>query len=236
MTVELSIVIPVYNEGPNIEKTLRGIDAAVTTEPYEVLIVHDMDEDDTLPVVHRLQPGMPQVRTVRNRERGVLAAMRTGFDQSEAPLVLVSMADGSDDPRDIDRMVELGRRGADVVAASRYMKGGRQVGGPPMNAAMSRGAGLALRWVGGLPIHDATSNFRLYSRRLLDRVTIESTAGFELALELTVKAHRMGMRVAEVPTTWRDRTAGESRFQLKKWLPHYLKWFGVGLTSRLARR
>jgi dolichol-phosphate mannosyltransferase len=87
--------------------------------------------------------------------------------------------------------------------------------------------------------HDPTNNFKLYSRRFLDTVTIESTAGFELALELTVKATIAGRRVAEVPTTWRDRTAGQSNFKLRKWLPHYLHWYWVAFRARfgsVARR
>src|SRR5260370_6704904 len=97
-----------------------------------------------------------------------------------------------------------------------------------MKRPPSRAAGLSLPLMGRLPIHGATSNFRMYSHRLLDAVTIESSAGFELALELTVKAQRLGMRVDEVPTVWHDRTAGESRFRLWHWLPHYLRWYWVG--------
>jgi len=76
-----------------------------------------------------------------------------------------------------------------------------------------------------LPVHDATSNFRLYRKSFIDSVSIESEAGFELALELTVKAHLSGRRIAEVPTVWRDRTAGLSRFELRRWLPHYFRWY-----------
>jgi hypothetical protein len=148
--------------------------------------------------------------------------------------VLITMGDGSDDPADIDPMYALARGGADVVAGSRYMRGGRQVGGPLLKRSMSRMAGLSLHWLGGLPIHDATSNFRLYSKRLLNQVTIESQGGFELGLELTVKAYRLGMKVAEVPTTWRDRTAGQSRFRLWQWLPRYLHWYWRGMGGRLG--
>ena len=109
------------------------------------------------------------------------------------------MADGSDEPHVVDPMVALARDGADVVAASRYMRGGHQIGGPPLKRLMSRTAGLTLHWFAGVPTHDPTNNFKLYSRRFLDTVTIESTAGFELALELTVKATLAGRRVAEVP-------------------------------------
>jgi dolichol-phosphate mannosyltransferase len=76
----------------------------------------------------------------------------------------------------------------------------------------------------------------MYSRRLLQQVTIESTGGFELGLELTVKAYALGMPVAEVPTTWRDRTAGQSRFKLWKWLPRYLRWYRVGIAARFRTR
>ena len=70
----------------------------------------------------------------------------------------------------------------------------------------------------------------------LDTVTIESTGGFELALELTVKADLAGRKIAEVPTTWRDRTAGQSHFKLREWLPHYLHWYRVAFVGRLRRR
>ena len=232
----LSVVIPVYNEGENVVPTLRGVVEKTSSRPLEVLVVHDFDEDTTVPVVKKLQAELPEVRLHKNTlRRGVLNAIKSGLAVAAAPYVLVTMGDGSDDPNDIDAMYALARRGADVVAGSRYMHGGHQVGGPLLKRSMSRAAGLSLHWVGGLPIHDATSNFRLYSRRLLDQVTIESTGGFELGIELTVKAYTLGMRVAEVPTTWRDRTAGQSRFRLWKWLPRYLYWYRRGLTARFRR-
>jgi hypothetical protein len=104
---------------------------------------------------------------------------------------------------------------------------------------MSRTAGLTLHWFAGVATHDPTNNFKLYARRFLDTVTIDSTAGFELALELSVKATLDGRTVAEVPTTWRDRTAGKSNFKLRQWLPHYLDWYRrafVGRWLRMARR
>ena len=234
---ELSIVIPVYNEGENIVPTLRGIAAAVHTQPLEVLVVHDFPEDTTVPAVRAVQGELPNVRLQLNDlGRGVLKAIRAGFAAARGRYVVVMMADLSDDPADVDRMVELARGGADVVSGSRYMRGGRQLGGPLLKRMMSRTAGLSLHWLGGVPTHDPTNNFRLYSRRLLESVQVESVAGFELAIELTVKAHLAGRRVAEVPTTWRDRTAGESRFRLWDWLPHYLRWYRRGITGRFRRR
>ena len=231
-TPELSIVLPVYNEGEAVERVLRGLATAVKT-PHELVVVYDFDEDTTVPVVNRLVSEIPGLRGLRNdRGRGVLNAMKAGIAGTSAPYVLISMADGSDDPRDVDRMVELASGGADVVAASRYMKGGHQIGGPPLKRLMSRVAGLTLHWFARVPTHDATSNFKLYSRRFLDAVRIESTAGFELALELTVKATLQRRRIAEIPTTWRDRTAGQSNFKLWEWLPNYLHWYRVAFLRR----
>ncbi len=229
--------MPVYNEGENVVPTLRGVVERTRTRPLEVLVVHDFDEDTTVPVVKRLQVELPELHLHRNDlGRGALNALKSGLAAARAPYVLVTMGDGSDDPADIDAMYALAQGGADVVAGSRYMRGGHQVGGPLLKRSMSRAAGLSLHWLGGLPIHDATSNYRLYSKRLLQRVSIESSGGFELGLELTVKAYALGMPVAEVPTTWRDRTAGQSRFRLWKWLPRYLRWYWVGVAARFNRR
>jgi glycosyltransferase involved in cell wall biosynthesis len=229
------VVVPVYNEGENAVPTLRGLVEKTHTRPLEVLVVHDFDEDTTVPVVKRLQSELPELHLHRNDlGRGVINALKSGLAAARAPYVLVTMGDGSDDPGDMDAMYALAKSGADVVAGSRYMRGGGQVGGPLLKRTMSRVAGLSLHWLGGLPIHDATSNYRLYSKRLLEKVTIESTGGFELGLELTVKAYVLGMRIAEVPTTWNDRTAGESRFRLWKWLPRYLHWYWRGMAGRFT--
>jgi glycosyltransferase involved in cell wall biosynthesis len=230
----LSVVMPVYKEGEAVEPVLRSMDAAID-EAHEILVVYDFDEDPTKPVIERIGAELPSVRGLRNDlGRGVLNAMKAGIAASSGTYVLISMADGSDEPHVVDSMVRLARDGADVVSASRYMRGGHQVGGPPLKRLMSRTAGLTLHWFAGVATHDPTNNFKLYSRRFLDTVTIESTAGFELALELTVKATIAGRRVAEVPTTWRDRTAGESNFKLRKWLPHYLHWYWTAFRARLG--
>jgi dolichol-phosphate mannosyltransferase len=235
MSAELSIIIPVYNEPENIGPTLRRISSEVRT-PHEILVVHDFEADTTVPVVRELAAELPAVRPHLNEiGRGVLNAMKAGIDASTAPLVLITMADGSDEMDRVDEMVRLAQGGAAVVAGSRYMKGGGQVGGPLLKRLMSRAAGLSLHWFAGVPIHDATNNFKLYRRDFLDSVSIESTGGFELAIELTAKAARARKPMAEVPTTWRDRTAGESRFKIRAWLPKYLRWYFHAFAGRLPR-
>src|SRR5262245_48851162 len=158
---EVSIVLPVYNEGEAVAPVLRGLAAAVKT-PHELVVVYDFDTDTTVPVIERLALEIPDLRGLRNDlGGGVLNAMKAGIAATASPYVVISMADGSDEPTAVDQMVQLARQGADVVAASRYMPGGRQVGGPALKRLMSRAAGLTLHWFAGVPTHDATSNFKL---------------------------------------------------------------------------
>jgi len=230
----LSVVIPVRNEAENIRQVLEGFRAKVHAS-HELVVVYDSDDDTTVPVVERFLAELPSVRLHRNRRgRGVLNAMLSGIEASRAPLVLVAMADGSDDLSQVDAMVALGEAGADLVAASRYMRGGRHHGGPRLKRFLSRAAGLSLHRIGRVPIHDATNNFKLYRREFLESVKIESSGGFEFALELVVKATLDGRRLAEVPTSWRERTAGQSRFRLLAWLPHYLRWYLYLFRGRLG--
>lgn len=232
----MSVVIPAYNEGSNIEPVLRALNRQVSRS-HEVLVVCDTPDDTTVPVVRALSSQLPNVRVELNtRGRGVLGAMRTGIDQARGDLILITMADGSDEYELVDHMVELAVNGADIVAASRYMPGGQQIGGPLLKSFLSRAAGLLLHHVGGVPIHDATSNFKLYRRSFLRSAEIRSQHAFELALELVVKAHRQGKTLTQVPTTWRERTSGRSRFDVRRSLPHYLRWFAYGLVNRIARR
>jgi hypothetical protein len=135
------------------------------------------------------------------------------------------MADLSDDLAQVDQMVECYRQGYQVVVASRYMPGGQLLDAPALKGMMSRVAGLTLHWFRGIPTHDATNAFKLYDSKILKTMTIESKAGFELNLEITVKAFLGGYRIVELPTTWRGRTQGESRFRVWAWLPQYLKWY-----------
>jgi hypothetical protein len=114
------------------------------------------------------------------------------------------------------------------------MSGGAQVGGPFIKSLMSKTAGLMLCWFARVGTHDATNSFKAYDRRFLEDVGVDSDGGFEIGIELVAKARRLRKPVAEVPTIWLDRTAGESRFKLRAWLPRYLHWFRFAFGPRLT--
>jgi dolichol-phosphate mannosyltransferase len=230
----VSVVIPAYNEGENIVPVLDRLLEAVTLS-CEVLVVVDFAEDTTVPVIEAYaQHQQPTVRAVVNDYgRGPAQAIRYGIHQATAPVVVVTMADGCDDPRQIDDLTRLVERGVVVAAASRYMPGGQQVGGPVVKRALSRNAGRTLYWFARIGTRDATNSFKAYNRDFVERVGIDSRDGFEIGLELTAKARRMRLPVAEIPTIWLDRPAGESNFQVAKWLPKYLRWYRFAYGPRL---
>lgn len=222
-----------FNEAGNIGPLCR---AALAWPPgYELLVCYDFEGDSTLPALAALPAAdKPEsLRLVRNDlGRGVRYAIEAGMKAARAPVVVVSMVDLSDDYSRMEAMVAGVEGGADVVCASRYVKGGEQIGGPWLKGFLSRAAGVSLHVLAGLPTHDPTNSFKAYKKSFLDRTPIESPAGFSLGLELTVKAHFGGGRVEEVPATWRDRTAGESRFKLWQWMPLYLRWYFWALRQR----
>ena len=204
----LALIVPVYNEAENFPALLAEVERHIPW-PFVLHVVYDFDEDTTVPVVHRLAENRPWLRLLKNRlGRGVVAAIKTGFQEVGQGPALVIMADLSDDLRIVTTLLDLYRRGNRIVCPSRYVRGGCQIGGPPLKRLLSRAAGLSLRLLVRFPTYDATNNFRLYDAALVNEIGIESKGGFELALELTAKAFHRGVAIAEVPTTWRDRTAG----------------------------
>jgi glycosyltransferase involved in cell wall biosynthesis len=226
MNPRLDLIIPVYNEGANILATLGALAREVRT-PTRVLICYDSEEDDTLPAVRNNPDAYTglNVGFVRNPGRGAHDAVLAGFAASTAPIIVVYPADDDFNAGIIDRMAAMIAEGRDVVCASRFMPGGTMRGCPWLKAALVRTAAFTLHRLAALPTRDPTSGFRMFSRRVIDQIDIESDEGFCYSIELLVKAHRLGWRIGEVPALWFERKHGSSRFRVLKWLPAYLRWY-----------
>jgi glycosyltransferase involved in cell wall biosynthesis len=236
----LSIVCPVYNEADNIQRLLDQVRDKLSV-PLELIIVYDFEDDTTVPVVRANLDRYPfPIHLVKNRlGTGVLNAIKTGFLEANGVAILVVMADLSDDLSAVDEMYHLvTQRGVDIVCGSRYMRGGQQKGGPLIKRTLSRIAGVSLHVLAGLPTHDITNSFKVYRREFVAETKLESDGGFEIGMELVVKAFLGGRTIVEIPTIWSDRTAGQSRFRLWKWIPKYLRWYlhclGVVWMRRLS--
>ncbi len=227
---ELDIVIPVYNEGENILLALEALRTRVRT-PFRVLICYDFDEDNTLAALKTWDAEGLEVVPVKNAGQGPHGAVLTGFDASTAPAVVVYMADDDFNADVVNAMVAKFKDGCDVVAASRFAPGGKVVGCPWFKNAVTIGGAMALNILGRVPVRDGSNAFRLFSRRILDTVALESDTGFTFSIELLVKAHRLRWKVDEVPAEWYERTDKPSRFKVVQWLPAYIRWLLYALAT-----
>ncbi len=233
-TPRVSVVVTAYNEGETIVTCLDRILESVEL-PCEILVIYDSPDDSTAPWVEKYRENDDRVVPVLNTYgRGPARAIRSGFDHASADVVVVTMADGCDDPAQIDDLTRLVERGVSIAAASRYMRGGQQIGGPFLKSTLSRLAGRSLHLLTRVGTRDATNSFKAYSRSFVQAVGIESDAGFEVGLELVAKARRRRLPVAEVPTIWLERTIGQSNFNLRKWIPHYLRWYFYAFGPRIS--
>lgn len=227
--MKISILIPVYHEEKNIIRVLEKIKSKVKTQ-HEILVIYDSKKDPTYDVVKKYlnKKKIKNIFLTKNTittGRGVMNAIKTGFKKAKGETIVVVMADLSDNISQIDRMYRLTQKGYDIVCASRYMKGGKKIGGPIFKTLLSKTAGLTLHYFFKVPTHDSTNAFKMYRKRIFKQIKIESTGGFEYSLEIVLKAFKKGYKITEIPTVWKDREAGKSNFKLLKWLPKYVKWY-----------
>jgi dolichol-phosphate mannosyltransferase len=233
--IRCSIVIPAFNETQNIQTVLRRIRESVSID-YEIIVVVDSLDDSTIPYVKNISASETRLRLIINElGKGPAHAIRYGIAAAVSDVIVVTMADGSDDARDIEELVLLVERGVDIACASRYMPTGQQIGAPILKALLSRLAGKSLYYLGRVGTRDATNSFKAYNKKFINQVGIQSEHGFEMGIELVSKAHRRGYLIAEVPTIWIERKSGNSSFKFFKWTPKYISWylFALGIRRRV---
>jgi glycosyltransferase involved in cell wall biosynthesis len=225
-------VIPAYNEGEVLKKTLSRIIETLEIE-FECIVVVDEISDTSVSIIQEFQSMDPRFTLLINDLfPGPAGAIRSGIQNSRGRTIVVTSADGSDDASQIVDLVMLVERGIDVAAASRYMHGGKLINSPLLKGILSRAAGLSLHILKRVGTRDATNNFRGYSADFLKSIEIESIYGFEIGLELVAKARRARRPIAEIPTIWIERESGISKFPLLRSLPRYMYWYLYALAPR----
>jgi dolichol-phosphate mannosyltransferase len=223
--LQLSIIIPVYNENENILNTLKEIRKHIRIE-HEVLIVYDSDNDTTIPIVKPILKKNPHIQVTKNIVmRGPSGAIRTGIAKAKGSRVLVTMADLCDDLSQVEELLQLVPDIADIACPSRYMRGGKQHLKYTPKVFAPRAAGIFLKFFAGIPTYDPTNSYKMYSKKMLDKIQLKSTISFSVTLEIVVKAHSLGYKIVEIPTVWRDRIHGKSNFKFGKSLIVYMPWF-----------
>ena len=218
--MDLTIVIPMYNEAENAESTLIQVEQALVSLQgnYEIVAVDDGSADNTYEVLNRLAQENGRLQVVsyqKNRGRGL--ALRTGFKAAKGEIIVSMDADLSYDPRYIPEIFEILRaeQDIDVVLASPYMPGGGVQDVPFLRLWISRLGNRVLRFAMPNRIYTSTCIFRGYRRKVLDSLELESE-GKEIHLEILSKIIALGYRVKEVPAVLKGRKKGRSKFKFKK--------------------
>jgi dolichol-phosphate mannosyltransferase len=218
--MDLSVVIPMYNEAENAESTLKRVGEALASfqGSYEIVAIDDGSIDNTSQVLNRLAQENGRIRVVsyeKNRGRGI--ALRTGFKASKGEIIVSIDADLSYDPHYIPEIFSTlkAERDIDVVLASPYMPGGGVQDVPFLRLWISRLGNRVLRFAMPNRIYTSTCIFRGYRRRVLDSLELESE-GKEVHLEILSKIIALGYRVKEMPAILKGRKKGRSKFKLKK--------------------
>ena len=233
---ELEILIPVHYEAANIIPCLDSLEKSVSSR-FSVILCYDDDEDNTISAVQSGKNYSFNVRFVKNYvQRGLHGAVRSGILVSTAPTVLIMPADDMVNAPLIDKMLQMRREGAEIVCPSRFMKGGEVSGYPKFRYFVVRFVAVLLYRLALIPTHDPTNGFRLFSRRVLDTITVESTVGGAYSIEFLVKAHRLGWGIKEIPASWIERSDRKSSFKMFKWAPQYLKWFFYAFATTYFNR
>jgi len=218
--MDLSIVIPMYNEAENVETTLKRVEEALASfqGQYEIIAVNDGSIDNTLDILKKLGSENEKLKVIsypKNIGRGM--ALRKGFESSKGDIVVSIDADLSYDPVYILDLVNslTTNQGIDLVLASPYMPGGGAKGVPFYRLWISRLGNRILRFSLPNRVYTSTGIFRAYRKKVLDSLEVESD-GKEIHLEILSKAMALGFRVKEVPAILKGRGKGRSKFKFKK--------------------
>lgn len=233
--INLEIVIPIYNEGKNVVELLKQFEFVIKTK-FRVLLCYDSDDDNIFDYKEEINNFKFEIIFVKNSETGPSSAIKKGMYFGNSDCIIVYPADDFLNVAIIDKMYSSFIAGNDIVVASRFIKGGSMKGCPLIKGILVRVASTTLYLLSSIPVRDASNGFRLFSRKLLNTVEIESKVGFAYSLELLSKCNRLQLNIEEIPARWEERSEGSSRFKILKWLPEYLRWYLYGLSTTWLRK
>jgi dolichol-phosphate mannosyltransferase len=224
--MKASVIIPARDEVDVIGTTVTKVGAALDRagRDYEVIVVDDASADGTAAVVDALEVKNPRIRCIRSRyANGFGFAVRAGLDVFDGDVVAIVMADGSDDPADLLRYLDLLETGGfDCVFGSRFQPGGEVRGYPPLKLVVNRAVNIGIRVLFGHHYDDTTNAFKAYRRHVIENVQPLVSNHFNLTVELPLKAIVRGHSYAVIPIRWTNRAAGRSKFGLKEMGSRYL--------------
>lgn len=235
----LTIIIPAKYEEESIAETLHEIRKRVRT-PHRIIVVNDSDDsDNTAVIVKRIARKNPHISLiVKRRKQGhgtFASALQLGVSRVKGGVFVPVMADMCDLPETIDDMYRLIQRGWDIVCGSRYMAGGKKIGGPNIQNTCSWCVCKTLHYISGIPTHDVSNSFKMYRVGILKDVAIDHNKGVEVSMDITLQAYFKGATIVEIPTVWTGRTKGASKFHIVERTPRYLAIYMWVLRKTMRR-
>ncbi len=235
--IDLSIIIPCFNEGPNVarlESTLLPIVADLSRrERVEVILVDDGSRDDTPQRLRALAVSHPEIAVVTHgRNQGLGAALRTGIAVARGAWIVTTDADGTYRFAEIPTLLAHRSPAIDVVTASPYHPRGGVENVPAYRLILSRGASTLYRLIVGGQVHTYTALFRAYRREVLENVPVRSD-GFLAVAQLLAEAILGGYAVAEYPTVLHVRRYGQSKAKVARIMRAHLRYMASLLAARL---
>ena len=236
----LSIIIPCYNEAENVEHLAAAlfpvVDELAREQSVEVILVDDGSRDDTLARLQSFAARRPDVRVVRHsRNRGLGAALRTGYAHARGDLMVTTDSDGTYPFTEIPRLLARMTPHVDIVVASPYHPHGGVEGVPHYRLILSKGASLLYRVLLRWDLHTYTAMFRAV-RREVARLTPSKANGFLMPAEFLANALRLGYHVAELPTVLHVRRYGQSKARVTRIILAHLRFQMQLLGDRLTGR
>jgi dolichol-phosphate mannosyltransferase len=218
--MKLSVVIPAHNEAGSIAECVTSTTRALSEAgiDYEILVIDDASVDGTSAVVERLAESDSQIHCHRSHySRGFGLAVRAGLDRFQGDAVAIMMADGSDDPADLIQYYRVLEDGFDCALGSRFVGGSSRVSDYPwFKLILNR---LVNWWIRALFRHgydDTTNAFKAYKREVIETVQPLLANQFNLTVEIPLKAIVRGHSYGVVPISWRGRTSGTSKLDLRE--------------------
>lgn len=225
--MNVSVVIPTYNEEETIGKLLDAIFALKTPHEISVVVVDDNSQDNTANIVKNQALSKPVFLLQRPGKMGIGSAYIAGFTQalrSNPDAVMQMDADLSHDPQDVPRLVKA-LAYADVSIGSRKVKGGSIIGWGPIRYVMSHGAMIVARTLLDLKTKDVTAGFRAIRSHVLSKVSYDTikSNGYAFQEELLYRIESSGFTIKEISVTFEDRKHGSSKLGRKEIIEFFLR-------------
>lgn len=238
--MDVSVVIPTYNESANIRRLLKEVSSRLANAQlhYEIVVVDDNSPDGTAEVVRNIARATHSRLISRKQKAGIGSAYQAGIRNSTGDIVITMDADFSHDPVMIRHMVEEIRRGNDIVLGSRYARGGKIERWSLYRRVVSKTANKLAKLVLGLHTNDLTTGYRAYSRNALRKIGFDrlTSTGYSIQMETVFRAEAAKLKIKEIPITFRDRTRSSSKLSNSEKFKYLVTLLNLKISTAKQKR